>query len=120
MNKKELTALKIIYIKLFLLMIAFSTLQSCEKNPTDVGLTFLRPGDTTGVLFLDSQIDSMAITNSNYKMFINTFFSTNLLVGYYQNYTSKSLLKFTNISPDLDSSDVISAVLSLKIQQLLF
>lgn len=107
-------------ITIFLLMIITASFQSCENNPNDAGLTFLRPGDTTGILFLDSQLDTMPITNNNYKFLINTSISQNILVGLYQNYISKSLLQFTNIDPNLDSATVLSAVLTLKYSNYFF
>lgn len=100
-------------VKLLSFILLAFTMQSCEDNPNDLGFSFIPSGDTTLTRFLDSEADTMNITSSNYKQFINTFGSQNLLVGNYQGYTSKSLLKFTSINNDLDSATVISAILTL-------
>lgn len=104
---------KNIPVKLLSFILLAFTMQSCEDNPNDLGFSFIPSGDTTLTRFLDSEADTMNITSSNYKQFINTFGSQNLLVGNYQGYTSKSLLKFTSIHNDLDSATVISAILTL-------
>lgn len=56
----------------------------------------------------------MTITSQNYKKFATDYVTSAFLVGRYQNYESKTLLKFTNIGTDFDSSTVISATLKLK------
>lgn len=103
-------------VKLLLLLVFFTVLffQSCENNPNDLGFTLLPSNDTVGVRYLDSELDTMAITNNNYKQFINTSNSINMLIGNYQNYQSQALIKFIGISPDYDSVEVLSAVLTLK------
>ncbi len=103
-----------ITIKLVLLLFASYLLQGCENNPNDLGIKFIPPTDTTQTRYLDSQIDTMRITNSNYKKYINTSISNLMLVGNYQSYQSKALLKFTAINPDFDSSNIISAKLTLR------
>ncbi len=100
------------------LLIAFSLslviLNSCENNPGDVGLSFISPNDTTGVKYLDSETDSMEISSYSFKKLINAYVSPNMLIGKYEQYESKTLLKFTNIPGDFDSSKVLSATLVLK------
>ena len=100
--------------KLFLLIFTAAYLISCENNPNSTGITFISPDDTLSTRVLDSQIDSMTITNKNYLLYINTSSSENILVGNYQNYTSKALLKFVSIDPNLDSATIVSAILTLK------
>lgn len=90
------------------------TLQSCEEDPNDLGVGFIPSIDTTGVRFLDSQTDTMAITSNNYKKIINTFGAQNILIGKYQNYESKTLLKFKDISASYDSSSIVSASITLR------
>jgi len=90
------------------------TFQSCEEDPNDLGVGFIPSDDTTGVRFLDSQTDTMAITSNNYKQFINDFGAQIILIGNYLNYESKTLLKFKEITVNYDSSNVISASLSLR------
>jgi len=89
-------------------------LNSCENNPGDVGLSFISPNDTTGVKFLDSETDSMEITSYSFKKLINAYASSTMLIGKYEQYESKTLLKFTDISGDYDSSTILSATLVLK------
>lgn len=101
-------------VKLFLFLFTAVTLVSCENNPNSTGITFISPDDTLSTRVLDSQLDSMPITNKNYLNYINTSSSQNFLVGNYQNYTSKSLLKFVEINQDLDSASIVSAILTLK------
>ncbi len=101
-------------VKIFLFLITAVTLVSCENNPNSTGITFISPDDTLSTRVLDSQLDSMPITNKNYLNYINTSSSQNFLVGNYQNYTSKSLLKFVEINQDLDSASIVSAILTLK------
>jgi len=95
-------------------LILIITFQSCEEDPNDLGVGFIPSGDTSGVLFLDSQTDTMAITSNNYKQFINNFGAQKVLVGNYQNYESKALLRFKDITANYDSSSIISASLSLR------
>ncbi|MBS1517205.1 MAG: DNRLRE domain-containing protein [Bacteroidetes bacterium] len=70
--------------------------------------------DTSSVRYLDSETDTMNISNENYKKFINNFGALKILVGRYKNYESKALLKFTGIGADYDSAVIISSKLTLK------
>ncbi|MEO8210521.1 MAG: DNRLRE domain-containing protein [bacterium] len=108
------TKIKSISTKFFLIFFTAMFFLSCENNPSDLGFTLLPSNDTVGVSYLDSQIDTMPISYNNYKQYINTSSSINMLVGNYQNYQSTALIKFIGISPDYDSVDVLSAVLTLK------
>lgn len=116
MNIKPSIVIKKILIRLFSLfvLITILTIHGCEKNPNDLGLNFIPPIDTNSFRYLDSKADTILITNNNYKYFINTSQSQNILIGNYQNYQSKALLRFKNIDPNFDSSNVISAILTLK------
>jgi hypothetical protein len=89
-------------------------LSSCENNPGDVGLSFISPNDTTGVKYLDSETDSMEISSSSYRIPVNTYASSTMLIGKYEQYESKTILKFRDIPGDYDSSVVVSATLVLK------
>lgn len=122
MNIKILRLIKNFTITFCLIFLLFGTIifQSCEENPNDLGLTLVPSIDTTGVRYLNSQRDTMAITKNNYKQFINTSASTNILIGLYQNYQSKALLKFKDISPDYDSANVVSAILTMKYSKYYF
>ncbi len=114
MKKISGSFIKSLPVKIFLILFPLFYLQSCENNPNDLGFILLPNVDTTGVKYLDSQADTMAITANNYKQFINTSTSGNMLVGYYQSYQSRSLLKFIDISPAYDSVTVLSAILTLR------
>lgn len=103
-----------------LILLLSNVFISCENDPTSVGITFIDPEDTTSTRIFDSQTDSMEITADNYKYPISTYTSKSFLIGNYQNYTSKSMLKFVEISPDFDSSKIISAVLTLKYDDYFF
>lgn len=93
----------------FLVILALvSSLSGCGNEPSDLGLEYIL-SDTLGTKILDSQKDSIQITSNNLKKYINTFISPNILVGRYQGYESRPLLRFTGLSPDYDSADVISA-----------
>ena len=101
---------------LILILSAFISVSfiSCENNPNSLGVTFISSDDTLSTLTLDSQLDSMPITNKNYLKYINTSTAQSFLIGNYQNYTSKSLLKFNIGSADFDSIIVSSAILTLQ------
>lgn len=96
------------------LMSGILLLSGCENDPKDLGLNYIPSIDTTGVKYLDSQADTMNIRETGYRKNINTYLSENLLIGNYNNYQSKSLLRFYNITKDYDSSKVISAILKLR------
>ena len=86
----------------------------CADDPSSLGLNFIPPGETTGVRIFDSYIDTMAITASTSEFHVNTSSSANLMVGKYNSYDAKALLKFGGISSDYDSATVNSATLTLK------
>ncbi len=69
---------------------------------------------------LDSQLDTMPITNNNYLKYINTSQANGIMIGNYQSYTSKVLLKFSNINPDLDSASIVNAKLTLRYNDYFF
>ncbi len=85
---------------------------SCEDNPNDIGLEFIL-SDTLFVKVLDSYSDSLSITNNNYRNYINNYISPNILIGKYQGYESKGLLRFIISTGDYDSASVLSATLKL-------
>ena len=97
-----------------IIIIITTTFYSCENNPNDLGIQYVPADDTTGVYFLDSEIDTMNITSNNYKLSVNDYLANIMLVGKYQSYDSKTLLKFYQIPTDLDSSTIVSASLKLR------
>lgn len=100
---------------LHIAVIAALIISGCENNPGDAGLNFISPNDTIGVKYLDSQADSMDINSSTFKNPINSFGSFTALIGKYQSYDSKTLMKFNLIDfANLDSAVVQSAKLFLK------
>lgn len=89
-------------------------LYSCKSEPSDLGLNFIDPNDTTGTFILDSQADTMTITSSNYRTAINTFGSDFMMIGAVEGYEAKSFLKYNGISADYDSSTVLSSTIYLQ------
>lgn len=92
----------------------FAAFQGCENDPKDLGINYIPSIDTTGIKFLDSQADTMNISSYTFKKYINNYLAENLLVGKYQDYDSKALIRFYNISVDYDSAEVLSAVLKFR------
>ena len=84
--------------------------QSCENNPNDLGLEFIL-SDTLNTKLLDSNKDSLLITSNNYKKFINTYLSSYFMVGKYQGYESRALLKTVNVSNSYAGATILSASL---------
>ena len=109
--------IKIIFVFLFLLAIIFG---SCENKPTDLGLNYVPPYDTLKTKILDSRKDSVQITGFNFRQYVNTGNSQNLLVGKYQGYESRGLLKFNFVPTGFDSATVISAKLCLRYNKYYF
>ena len=91
-----------------------SLITGCEEKPTELGLNFVPSGDTLKSEVLDSRVDTILITGSNPRKYINTSSSANLMVGLFQSYISKALLKFISVTPDYDSATVLSASLNLR------
>lgn len=108
--------IKNLYNKILLLIFTAVLIVSCENNPNDIGIVFVSSDDTLSTRILDS----IPVTNNNYKYYINNSNSPSIFVGNYQSYTSKPMLKFTNISPDLDSSVIVNAKLTLKYSDYFF
>lgn len=112
-------------MKFSILGVAFAAVLSiytigCSDDPSDLGLNFIPPGETTGVRVFDSYIDTMQITSTNVKYYVNTSNSANLMVGKNGTYDAKGLIKFGNISGDYDSATVNSATLTLKYRNYYF
>lgn len=106
---------------LFLLLVSLSLLtMNCADDPTSLGLKFLPSNETTGVMIFDSYLDSMVMTSKNFKYRVNSYFSPNLIVGQTANYSSKALIKFSNLPDDKDSAVVNSAYLVLKYKNYYF
>lgn len=102
----------------FLLIV--SSFYSCKTEPTDLGLNFIDPDDTTATFVLDSQADTMRISNTNYKKFINTFGSDFIMIGKYNGYETRSFVEFFNIPSDYDSATVLSANVVMKYNKYAF
>jgi hypothetical protein len=92
----------------------------CADDPSSLGLNFIPPGETTGVRIFDSYIDTMLITSSNVKYYVNTSGSGNLMVGKNGNYDAKGLVRFSGLSADYDSATVNSATLILNYRNYYF
>ncbi len=116
MNKQDPETYKVYLKRLFVLipLLLLMIIQSCANDPNDLGLNYISSNDTIGVRYLDSQSDTISITSTNYRNYINNYLADLLLTGKYQNYDSKALLKFYNLPTDKDSAKIISAVLTLR------
>ncbi len=119
MNYKSLIYIKKYFKHFLVLILTLPLLTSCENNPNNIGITFIT-SDTTSTRLLDSQLDTMQISYNNYKQFINTSTASSFMIGNYNGYISKSLLKFSSIGPEFDSAKVISAVLTMRYNDYFF
>ena len=107
------------FIILLFLALSFLT-ESCADNPSSLGKKFINPGDTQGVQVFDSYVDTMLITSSNLRYYVNTSSSINLMVGRYANYKSLALIKFDSITMYFDTATISSAVMKLKYKNYYF
>lgn len=99
---------------LFFVFLSFMT-PGCADEPSSLGIQFVPPNETTGVKVFDSYVDSMSITFSSVKRFLNNSTSPNLIVGQSGSINSKALIKFTGMPSTYDSTlNVISATLKLR------
>lgn len=105
---------KIAYVTTFFPLLIVLLLTGCENNPNDLGLTFINPNDTAGSKILDTTY----ISSNNYRRYINSNGSLNMLVGYTvlsgNQYYSRSLIQFSGIPGSYKDSTVVSASLRLK------
>jgi len=85
--------------------------QSCEENPTAVGVSLLRQGD-----FSKLRIDTLsAAISSTIATPINTDGSDQLLVGKYPGYNAISVVTFTGLpAGKLDTVSIIDAKIVLR------
>lgn len=98
------------FLALFAVIAGMAMFQSCENNPNDLGLEFIL-SDTLNTKLLDSNRDSLLITSNNYKKYVNTYVSNYFLIGKYQGYESKTLLKSVGVSGSYAGATVLSASL---------
>ncbi len=102
-------------VNLIFLLSAFLIITNgCEKNPSDLGLNYINSGDTLGTKIIDSQVDTILQVSSGFVKYLNTYSSQYFLVGKYQGFESKTLLKFNDITASYDSCTVISATLNFR------
>src|SRR5438876_2320631 len=112
---------QIIIIALVLICISISLYTiSCTDNPTELGLKFIPPGETTGVRIFDSYTDTMQITSTSVKKHKNTSSSSNLIIGQSGSYNSKGLIKFPSLNSNYDSATVLQATLKLRYKNYYF
>jgi len=98
------------FLALFAVILGMSVFQSCQNNPNDLGLEFIL-SDTLNTKLLDSNKDSLLITSNNYKKFTNTYLSGYFMVGKYQGYESKALLRAVGVSNSYAGATILSASL---------
>jgi hypothetical protein len=112
--------LKKIKVLLSLLVVSLlPLLTGCENNLTDEGISYIS-GDTLGTILLDSQVDTMNITANSFIKYITNYTTTNLLVGKYLDYESKTLLRFSGFPTNLDTATVVSATLNLRYNKVFY
>lgn len=88
---------------------------NCKNEPNELGLNYLPPDDTAGVLILDSETDTIAFYHKNILKYVSNYSSSNLLIGNYQGgYNASFITKFKNLPDYYDSATVLSAVMYLK------
>jgi hypothetical protein len=118
-NKSKLTFFS--HIIGCLIFVLFSLLtEGCADNPSSIGKNFINPGDTQGVQIFDSYKDTMQIVSTNFRKYVNTSASGNLMVGKNTSYISKALIRFFSLSPGYDTSHVVSATLKLRYRNYYF
>ncbi len=105
----RLNLLKFFSVFVTLLGLSIIGFWGCEQEPNDLGLNFLPGNDTLGTVVLNSETDTMQISALSFLEYINTYPSYFSLIGLYQNYESKFLLKFKDITSNYDSCTVLSA-----------
>ncbi len=88
--------------------------ESCADNPSSLGKKFINPSETLGVKVFDSYTDTMQITSTNLRYYINTSTSNNLAIGKFANFKSMGLIKFDSVNMYYDTAIVSSAILKLK------
>lgn len=119
-NSSDSGRFNLFFSSLIILVVFILLFSGCADEPSSLGLNFLPPGDTAGIRIFDSSVDTMLITSTNIKQYVNTSQSGNLLIGMSSNYDSKALVKFSNLSSDYDSSTILSATLTLTYQNYYF
>ena len=106
-------------LSVIFIALSFYTI-GCADDPSSLGLNFIPPGETTGVRIFDSYIDTMQITSTNIRKYVNTSTSVNLMVGINGSYNAKGLIRFGGLSGDYDSATVNSATLTLSYRNYYF
>ena len=114
MIKKLNFAFYSFFVSVLIFVILSFLTESCADNPSSLGIKFINPSETLGVKTFDSYIDTMQITTSNIRLYINTSSSGNLIVGKNSTYSSMGLVKFTGLPSNYDTSTVRNAVLKLQ------
>ncbi len=98
---------------LTLILIVSFTLLHCSDEPNAVGIGQLQGGDFVSVKSFNSLSDSAVVTGSAFKRHINAGWSSVLLIGKYQGYEARALMKFYSIPDTLGSATVSSATVTL-------
>lgn len=101
-----------IFALTLILIISFTLLQ-CRDEPNAVGIGQLQGGDFVSVKSFNSLTDSAVVTGSAFKRHINAGWSSALLIGKYQGYEARALMKFSGIPDTLGGAIVSSAKVTL-------
>jgi hypothetical protein len=82
----------------------------CNEEPTSVGIGLLSSQDLVRV----DTTTITAVTGTTVRKRINTGSSSEIMVGKFQGYEARALLRFTGVPDTLQSATVLSAYLILK------
>lgn len=83
----------------------------CSDEPTSVGVGLLPPSDLVNI----DSLTATSATSSSFRTYINNGRSgSNLLVGKFQGYESKLLIKFSSIPDTLRTATALSTTVVLK------
>jgi len=96
-----------------ILTISF-TLLKCSDEPNAVGIGQLQGSDFVNVKLFDSLTDSAAVTGSSFKRHVSAGGSPFLLLGKYQGYEARTLIKFSAIPDTLSGAAIVSAKVTLQ------
>ncbi len=113
-------SLKPLILLTFLSLITLSIVfvSGCKNDPNDLGINFVNPNDTLGSLLLESNADTIRITENNVRVYNNNSSVSSLLVGSSPSaagtYQAKSFLTFTGLPNNRAGENVLSSYIRFK------
>jgi hypothetical protein len=108
-NRRERVQRKRLKYASFLVLVSLFWV-SCNEEPTSIGIGLLSSQDFVRV----DTTTITAVSGTTIRKHINAGSSTNIMVGKFQGYEARALLRFTGIPDTLLSATVLSANLILK------